>query len=96
MADLYLLLDADVPFVQDGIRDFADGGGRRRFRYGRIQRSRRIQYGRFQRAQRPMSSRSICFHSRVSLSHLKNLTVSTHSSSDRMYSVTASLPMRFE
>jgi NadR type nicotinamide-nucleotide adenylyltransferase len=31
MADLYLLLDADVPFVQDGIRYFADGGGRRRF-----------------------------------------------------------------
>jgi NadR type nicotinamide-nucleotide adenylyltransferase len=30
-ADLYLLLDADVPFVQDGIRYFADGGGRRRF-----------------------------------------------------------------
>lgn len=31
MGDLYLLLDADVPFVQDGIRYFADGGGRRRF-----------------------------------------------------------------
>ncbi|NCF82389.1 MAG: AAA family ATPase, partial [Proteobacteria bacterium] len=31
MADMYLLLDADVPFVQDGIRYFADGGGRRRF-----------------------------------------------------------------
>ena len=31
MADLYILLDADVPFVQDGIRYFADGGGRRRF-----------------------------------------------------------------
>ncbi|MFQ5564924.1 MAG: AAA family ATPase [Paracoccaceae bacterium] len=30
-ADLYLLLDADVPFVQDGIRYFADGAGRRRF-----------------------------------------------------------------
>jgi NadR type nicotinamide-nucleotide adenylyltransferase len=30
-ADLYLLLDADVPFVQDGGRYFADGSGRRRF-----------------------------------------------------------------
>ena len=31
MGDMYLLLDADVPFVQDGIRYFADGSGRRRF-----------------------------------------------------------------
>lgn len=30
-ADLYLLLDASVPFVQDGIRYFADGDDRRRF-----------------------------------------------------------------
>jgi NadR type nicotinamide-nucleotide adenylyltransferase len=30
-ADLYLLLDADVPFVQDGGRYFDDGAGRRRF-----------------------------------------------------------------
>jgi nicotinamide riboside kinase len=30
-ADLYLLMGAEVPFVQDGIRYFRDGGGRRRF-----------------------------------------------------------------
>jgi NadR type nicotinamide-nucleotide adenylyltransferase len=30
-ADLYLLMGVDVPFVQDGIRYFQDGGGRRRF-----------------------------------------------------------------